>query len=78
MLAFSWGESHPGTPSPGAAISVGKVAIESFNFTTLIRSASPKLMLLGANGKTVKNAVLRRPPSRCRAARVPQGHDAAM
>src|SRR3954468_11677875 len=58
VLAFSWGESHPGAPSPSAAISVGKVAIESFNFTTFISAASPKLMLLGANGKAAKNAVL--------------------
>ena len=57
VLAFSWGESHPGTPSPGAAISGGKVMIEPFNFTTLVSSASPKLMLLGANGNSVKNAV---------------------
>jgi len=57
VLAFSWGESHPGTPSPGAAISVGKVTIESFNFTTLISAASPKLMLLGASGKSAKNAI---------------------
>jgi len=57
VLAFSWGESHPGAPSPGAAISVGKVTIESFDFTTQISVASPKLMLMGANGKAVNNAV---------------------
>jgi len=57
VLAFSWGESHPGAPSPGAAISVGKVSIESFNFTTYISAASPKLLLLGANGKSSRNAV---------------------
>jgi len=57
VLAFSWGESHPGAPSPGAAISVGKVAIEPFNFTALMSAASPKLMMLGVNGKSAKNAV---------------------
>src|SRR4029079_11452057 len=47
----------PGAPSPSAAISVGKVAIESFNFTSFVSAASPKLMLLGANGKAARNAV---------------------
>jgi type VI secretion system secreted protein Hcp len=58
VIAVSWGEtnaaSHPGAGG-GAA---GRVAIEDFHFTALTGIASPKLMLLCANGAHVKSAVL--------------------
>lgn len=58
VLAFSWGETHAGPPATGTGSGAGKVHIEDFHFTSLTGSASPKLMLLCANGKHVKNAVL--------------------
>ena len=62
VIAFSWGETHAASLSPSGA-GAGKVAIEDFHFTSLIGVASPKLMLLCANGKHVKSAILsaRRP-----------------
>jgi type VI secretion system secreted protein Hcp len=62
VIDFSWGETHAASLSASGA-GVGKVAIEDFHFTSLISAASPKLMLLCANGKHVKSAILsgRRP-----------------
>jgi type VI secretion system secreted protein Hcp len=61
VIAFSWGETSPGTTGTGTGS--GRVHIEDFHFTALTGSASPKLMLLCANGKHVTTAVLvgRRP-----------------
>ena len=64
VIAFSWGETNSGSSSSGSGgAGVGKVHIEDFHFTALTGSASPKLMLLCANGKHVASAVLvaRRP-----------------
>jgi type VI secretion system secreted protein Hcp len=65
VISFSWGETNAGLPSGagGSGAGQGKVHIEDFHFTALTGSASPKLMLLCANGKHVKSAVLvaRRP-----------------
>ena len=62
VIDFSWGETHASSLSAAGA-AVGKVAIEDFHFTSLIGVASPKLMLLCANGKHLKSAILsgRRP-----------------
>jgi type VI secretion system secreted protein Hcp len=62
VIAFSWGETNSGSSS-GTGGGAGKVHIEDFHFTALTGSASPKLMLLGANGKHITSAVLvaRRP-----------------
>ena len=57
VVAFSWGETHAPPPS-AVGTGAGKVAIEDFHFTTVIGAASPKLMLLCANGKHVKSAIL--------------------
>lgn len=57
VVAFSWGETHAASLSPVVA-GVGKVVIEDFHFTTPIGAASPKLMLLCANGKHVTSAIL--------------------
>ena len=58
VLAFSWGESHPRCALPRRRDQRRqgrhRVASTSRRF---ISAASPKLMLLGANGKTAKNAV---------------------
>ena len=56
VISFSWGETNIGSSSSGGG--AGKVQVEDFHFTTLTGSASPKLMLLCANGKHVKSAVL--------------------
>jgi type VI secretion system secreted protein Hcp len=63
VIDFSWGETHASSLSVGGGAAVGKVAIEDFHFTSLIGVASPKLMLLCANGKHIKSAILsgRRP-----------------
>ncbi len=63
VIAFSWGETNSGSSSSGTGAGSGRVHIEDFHFTALTGSASPKLMLLGANGKHVASAVLvaRRP-----------------
>jgi type VI secretion system secreted protein Hcp len=64
VIDFSWGETHAGSLSgSGSGAGAGKVVIEDFHFTSLIGVASPKLMLLCANGKHVKSAILsgRRP-----------------
>lgn len=58
VVAFSWSETNAGPPATGSGGSAGKVHIEDFHFTALTGSASPKLMLLCANGKHVKNAIL--------------------
>jgi type VI secretion system secreted protein Hcp len=57
VIAFSWGETQA-VSVMGSGAGAGKVAIEEFHFTTLIGTASPKLMLLCANGKHVKSAIL--------------------
>ncbi len=59
VISFSWGETSS-APPPGSAggAAAGKVQIEDFHFTALTGTASPKLMLLCANGKHVKSAVL--------------------
>ena len=63
VLSFSWGESNLSAPSSGTGGGAGRVEMEDFHFTTLTGSASPKLMLLCANGRHVVSAVLvvRRP-----------------
>lgn len=63
VLSFSWGETNSGSSSSGTGAGAGRVQIEDFHFTTITGSASPKLMLLCANGKHAQSAVLvaRRP-----------------
>jgi len=63
VIAFSWGETNSGSSSSGTGAGAGRVHMEDFHFTALTGSASPKLMLLCANGKHVVSAVLvaRRP-----------------
>ena len=58
------GESSA-APLSGSGGGAGKVQIEDFHFIAGMSSASPKLMLLCANGKHVASAVLvvRRPGS---------------
>ncbi len=58
VIAFSWGETNAGPPATGTGSGSGKVHIEDFNFSAFTGSASPKLMLLCANGKHVTKAVL--------------------
>jgi type VI secretion system secreted protein Hcp len=62
VIAFSWGETNASSSS-GTGTGVGRVQVDDFHFSALTGSASPKLMLLCANGKHVPGAVLvaRRP-----------------
>jgi type VI secretion system secreted protein Hcp len=64
VIALSWGETNGVSPAATGA-AAGKVHIEEFGFTAITGIASPKLMLLCANGKHVASAVLvaRRPGS---------------
>jgi type VI secretion system secreted protein Hcp len=64
VVSYSWGESNS-SPMTASGTGVGKVHIEEFHFVAVTSSASPKLMLLCANGKHVASAVLvaRRPGS---------------
>ena len=64
VVSFSWGESNV-APLAGSGAGAGKVHIEDFHFTAVTSSASPRLMLLCANGKHVASALLvaRRPGS---------------
>jgi type VI secretion system secreted protein Hcp len=57
VTAFAWGESGGATPL-GSGGGAGKVQMEAFHFAAVTSKASPKLMLLCANGKHVKSAVL--------------------
>ncbi len=63
VIAFAWGETNSGSSSSGSGAGSGRVVMEDFHFTALTGSASPRLMLLCANGKHVATAVLvaRRP-----------------
>ena len=64
VVSFSWGESNV-APLAGSGAGAGKVQVEELHFAAVMSSASPKLMLLCANGKHVVSAVLvaRRPGS---------------
>ena len=57
VVSFSWGESNL-APLSASGAGAGKVQIEDFHFAAVTSSASPKLMLLCANGKHVASAVL--------------------
>ena len=62
VTAFAWGEANGGAPEGGGG-GAGRVQMQAFQFTAVTSKASPKLMLLCANGQHVKSAVLvaRRP-----------------
>ncbi|MEO8264837.1 MAG: type VI secretion system tube protein Hcp [Ilumatobacteraceae bacterium] len=64
VVSFAWGESNV-APLAASGAGAGKVHIEDFHFAAVTSSASPRLMLLCANGKHVVSAVLvaRRPGS---------------
>ena len=63
VTAFAWGETNGGAAPAGGGGGVGKVHMQPFQFTAVTSKASPKLMVLCANGKHLKTAVLvaRRP-----------------
>lgn len=63
VTSFAWGEANSGSPGGGGGGGAGKVAMQPFRFTANTSKASPKLMVMVANGKHVKSAVLvaRRP-----------------
>jgi len=57
VTAFAWGETSGATPA-SSGHGAGKDQMEAFHFAAVTSKASPKLMLLCANGKHVKSAVL--------------------
>jgi type VI secretion system secreted protein Hcp len=56
--SFSWGESHPASPSAGSGGSSGKVQMEPLHVTARTSKASPQLLLACAAGTHIKSAVL--------------------
>ena len=56
--SFSWGENQGGTAGRGGGMGAGKVQMQDFHFTMAANKASPKLMLVCANGSHIKNAIL--------------------
>ena len=45
VLAWSFGESNPGTLGTGGGGGAGKVQMQDIHFTTKVNKASPTLML---------------------------------
>jgi len=58
LESWSWGESQTGTFSAGGGGGAGKVAMQDFHFVMKVNKASPKLLLICANGQHIKKAVL--------------------
>jgi type VI secretion system secreted protein Hcp len=61
VTSFAWGETNSGSPvggGGGGGGKGGKVHLQDFHFSAVTSKASPKLMVLCANGKRVKGAVL--------------------
>ena len=58
LESWSWGESQTGTHSAGGGGGAGKVSMQDFHFVMKVNKASPKLLLLCANGQHIKKAVL--------------------
>jgi type VI secretion system secreted protein Hcp len=58
LLAFSWGETQPGTAGQGGGAGAGKVAPQDFHFTKLVDKASPMLFVSCATGAHIKSAVV--------------------
>jgi type VI secretion system secreted protein Hcp len=56
--SFSWGATQTGTARAGGGMGAGKVQMQDFHFVKRIDKASPKLMLVCANGDHIKSAVL--------------------
>jgi type VI secretion system secreted protein Hcp len=58
VLAWSFGESNPGTLGTGGGGGAGKVQMQDISFTTRMSKASPKLFLSCATGKHMNEAKL--------------------
>jgi type VI secretion system secreted protein Hcp len=58
VLAWSFGESNPGTLGTGGGGGAGKVTMQDISFTTRMSKASPKLFLSCATGKHMNEAKL--------------------
>ena len=56
--SWSWGEAQTGAHGAGGGGGAGKVSMRDFSFTMKVNKASPKLMLICANGEHIKKAVL--------------------
>ena len=61
VTSFSWGEATSGSLVGGGGAgggTAGKIHVQDFHFSAVTNKASPKLMVLCANGKHLKTAVL--------------------
>lgn len=59
LLSWSWGESTTGSQAFGSGGGAGKVAMRDLQFTSTVGRQSPRLLLAGANGRRIKQAVLK-------------------
>jgi type VI secretion system secreted protein Hcp len=58
VLSWSWGETHPTSPSAGGGGATGKVAMNDLHVSANLSKAGPQLLLACASGKHIKSAVL--------------------
>ena len=60
LTSFSWGEATSGSlvGGGGGGGTAGKIHMQDLHFSAINSKASPKLMVLCANGKHLKTAVL--------------------
>jgi type VI secretion system secreted protein Hcp len=58
VLSWSWGESHPTSPSAGGGGATGKVQMNDLHVSANLSKAGPQLLLACASGKHIKSAVL--------------------
>ena len=56
--AWSWGETHTGSTSPGGGVGAGKVSMHDFHFVMGLNRASVGLMKACATGQHIKTATL--------------------
>jgi type VI secretion system secreted protein Hcp len=55
---WQFGETQQGKSVHGSGASAGRVSMQDFRFTKRVDKATPKLMLLCANGQHIKKALL--------------------
>jgi len=55
---WQFGETQQGKSTMGSGASAGRVSMQDFRFTKRVDNATPKLLLLCANGQHIKKAIL--------------------
>lgn len=58
VLAWSWGMANSGSGHSGGGSGSGKASFQDLSFTKYIDKSSTELMIAGAGGKHIKNALL--------------------